>query len=237
MTTPITNNYFRDRVFALIEKHLATLAAEGRKPTTIATSAFEDPILPPLTPKDTGLFPSSAVNTFTACISPWIDLGSPNPTIANISRQVLNLEIDYANFCGIRTIIIPGPLRDASNSGGNISLAQYSRAVDEALTVGNRLTFLVHIPMYREPGIESQVKSLASLQSEKIPEVDGKDIDIFAAWDSWHHVRTVCGYNTRLFVGEFAPMICLCFGTKMTRPSPATPSCYARKGPPEPLVC
>ncbi|KAI5458564.1 protein arginine N-methyltransferase [Mariannaea sp. PMI_226] len=206
-TTPITNSHFRDRVFALIKKHLETLASEGNKPTTISTAAREDPILPPLTPKDTSLFPSAAVNTYTACISPWIDLGSTNPTIANLSRQVLNLEVNYANFCGVRSIIIPGPLRDASNSEGNQSLAQYSRAVEEALTVGNRLTFLIHIAMYREPVREPQVNTLASLQPRQDPETGGKDIDIFSSWDSWHHIRTVCNYNTRLSVALQLPRV------------------------------
>ncbi|KAF7535767.1 hypothetical protein G7Z17_g13155 [Cylindrodendrum hubeiense] len=190
VTTPITNNHFRDRVFALVAKHLATLAGEGNSPTTIATAAREDPILPPLTPKDTSLFPSAAVNTYTA-----------------LSRQVLNLEVNYANFCGVRSIIIPGPLRDASKNGGNQGLAQYSRAVEEALTIGGRVTFLVHMPMYREPGQESQIKTLTSLQSQQPAGVDGKDIDLFTAWDSWHHVRTVCNYNTRLFVALQIPKV------------------------------
>ncbi|KAL6414464.1 protein arginine N-methyltransferase [Ilyonectria robusta] len=183
--------------------HLATLAGEGNSPTTIATAAREDPILPPLTPKDTGLFPSAAVNTYTAYISPWIDLCSTNPVVSSISRQVLNLEVNYANFCGVRSIVVPGPQRDASKDSGNQGLAQYSRAVEEALTIGGRVTFLVHMPMYREPGQESEIKTLSSLQSQQPPKVDEKDIDLFTAWDSWHHVRTVCNYNTRLFVGAF----------------------------------
>ncbi|KAH6984628.1 protein arginine N-methyltransferase [Ilyonectria sp. MPI-CAGE-AT-0026] len=207
VTTPITNNHFRDRVFALVAQHLATLAGEGNSPTTIATAAREDPILPPLTPKDTGLFPSAAVNTYTAYISPWIDLCSTNPVVSSISRQVLNLEVNYANFCGVRSIVVPGPQRDASKDGGNQGLAQYSRAVEEALTIGGRVTFLVHMPMYREPGQESDIKTLSSLQSQQPPKVDEKDIDLFTAWDSWHHVRTVCNYNTRLFVALRIPRV------------------------------
>lgn len=201
MTTPITNDHFRDRVFELISQHLDTLKKAGEEGTTIATASRSDPIIPPLTPKDTSLFPSAAVNTYTACISPWLDLGSTNPLIANISRQVLNIEVNYANFCGVRSIIIPGPRADASRKGGNHGLAQYSRAVEEALTVGSRLTFLVHMPMYREPVLENQVRTLAALAPEHEPTSDKKEIDLFSAWDSWHHVRTVCNYNMRLYVG------------------------------------
>ncbi|KAH7143690.1 protein arginine N-methyltransferase [Dactylonectria macrodidyma] len=207
VTTPVTNSHFRDRVFALVEQHLAKLAGEGNAPTTIATAAREDPILPPLTPKDTGLFPSAAVNTYTAYVSPWIDLCSTNPVVSSISRQVLNLEVNYANFCGVRSIIIPGPLRDASKDGGNQGLAQYSRAVEEALTIGSRVTFLIHIPMYREPGQESKVRTLSALQSQQPPKVDDKIVDPYTVWDSWHHIRTVCNYNTRLFVALQLPRV------------------------------
>ena len=200
MTTPITNDHFRDRVFALVSQHLVNLEEADERGTTTATAPRPDPTIPSLTPKDTSLFPSSAVNTYTACISPWLDLCSTNPLIANISRQVLNIEVNYANFCGVRSIIIPGPRLDASKNGGNQGLAQYSRAVEEALTVGSRLTFLVHMPMYREPTLEKQGKTLATLVSETGPKL-GKEIDLFSTWDSWHHVRTVCNYNTRLFVG------------------------------------
>ncbi|CAM1509069.1 Fc.00g028080.m01.CDS01 [Cosmosporella sp. VM-42] len=208
VTTPITNNHFRDRVFKLVKNHLAALKADGEKPTTIANQTRADPILPPLTPKDTSLFPSAAVNTYTAYISPWIDLSSPNPIVANISRQVLNIEVDYANFCGVRSVIIAGPRCDASKNGGNQGLAQYSRAIEEALTVGSRLTFLLHVPMYREPVLESKVNTLATLDEAVVPVTEKENkIDLFTAWDSWHHVRTVCDYNTRLFVALQLPKV------------------------------
>ncbi|PCD36953.1 hypothetical protein FGRA07_07957 [Fusarium graminearum] len=207
VTTPITNTHFRDRVFALVSEHLSTLSSNGEKPTTTATGSRAEPILPPLTTKDTGLFPCAAVNTYTAVISPWIDLGSSNPIISSISRQVLNVEINYANFCGVRSIIIPGPRQDASIDGGNQSLAQYSRAVEEALTVGNRLTFLVQMPMYREPGQESKEVNISSLDVKTPTKTEGKEIDLLAAWDSWHHVRSVCNYNTRLFVSLEIPRV------------------------------
>ncbi|RBR10661.1 uncharacterized protein FIESC28_09367 [Fusarium coffeatum] len=206
-TTPITNTHFRDRVFALVSEHLSTLSNNGEKPSTTMTGSRAEPILPPLTPKDTGLFPCAAVNTYTAVISPWIDLGSSNPIISSISRQVLNVEINYANFCGVRSIVIPGPRQDASSDGGNQSLAQYSRAVEEALTIGNRLTFLIHMPMYREPVQESEEISISSLDTKTPDKAEGKEIDLLASWDSWHHIRSVCNYNTRLFVSLEIPRV------------------------------
>lgn len=202
-TTPVTNGHFKSRVFKLVSDHLELLAENNETSTSTETGSRADPIIPPLTPDDTGLVPSAAVNTYTAYISPWIDLCSTNPLIASISRQVLNLEVNYANFCGVRSIIIAGPSRDASQNGGNQALAQYSRAVQEALTIGAALTVLIHMPMYREPGI-NEVETLAVLQPEKTAlESASKEIDLFAAWASWHHVRSVCNYNLRLYVGMF----------------------------------
>ncbi|UKZ77287.1 hypothetical protein TrVFT333_005007 [Trichoderma virens FT-333] len=116
-TTPITNSRFKSRVFKVVSDHLATLKANGEKGTSEATANRADPILLPLTPEDTGMFPSQAVNTYVAYTSPWIDLCSNDPVIANISRQVLNLEVNYASWCGVKSIIITGPGRDASKDG------------------------------------------------------------------------------------------------------------------------
>ena len=113
------------------------------------------------------------------------------------------MEINYASFCGLRTLVIPGPRQDASKDGGNQALAQYSRAVQEAINVGNRMTFLVHIPMYREPGTGSQVKTLVSLVDDQPPPQESKEVDIFTSWNSWNHMRSVCDYDMRLFVGKF----------------------------------
>jgi protein arginine N-methyltransferase 5 len=201
VTTPITNSHFKDRIFELVASHLSLLAKDGEPAKSTITAGRPDPIIPPLTPEDTGLFPSAAVNTYTAYISPWIDLSSANPVVASISRQVLNLEVNYANFCGVKNIVIPGPAQDASKGNGNLGLAQYSRAVQEAMTVGSRLTFLVHMPMYREPLPESSVKNISSLVNDKTSEDQKSEVDLFTSWDSWHHIRTVCEYSPRLFVG------------------------------------
>lgn len=157
--------------------------------------------MPPLTPKDTSLFPSHAVTTYIAYASPWIDLASIDPVIASVSRQVLNLEIAYANFCGVRSIVVPGLRRDASKNGGNQGVSQYARAVQEAMTIASRLNFIIHMPMYREPGLEENVELLSTLSSEPHGD-DNKNIDIYSAWDSWHSVRSICEYNMRLFVGK-----------------------------------
>ncbi|PFH58921.1 hypothetical protein XA68_13048 [Ophiocordyceps unilateralis] len=202
-TTPITNSRFKDSIFKLVSDYMTLLDHNGETATSTTSASRAGPILPPLTPEDTGLFPSSTVTTCTAFVSPWIDLCSSDPIIASVSRQVLNLEINYANFCGVRSIVVTGPLRDACN-GGNQGLVQFSRAVHEALTIGNCVSFLIHMPMYREPNGIDSVETLSSLKPQK-PEIEMKVIDLFSCWDSWHHIRTVCRYNSRLFVALKLP--------------------------------
>lgn len=202
MTTPITNSHFRSRVFKLVEEHLANLEKSGDDGSSSVTSPWTDPILPPLTPDDTSVYPSPVVNTYTGYTSPWIDLCSPNRIISSISRQVLNLEINYANFSGIKSLVITGPTADSSKRGGNQGLAQYSRAIHEALTIGSRLTFLIHMPMYREPGLKIP-KTLSSLQPSNEPQDASTEVDIFTSWDAWHHIRSVCNYDMQLYVGTF----------------------------------
>lgn len=161
-----------------------------------------DPVVPPLTTEDTNLFPGTYTSGLVAYSSPWIDLCSPNHVISSISRQVLNLEVSYANFCGIRSIIVPGPRQDSIKTGNGQGIAQYARAINEAFSIGTRVSIIIHIPMYREPTLEEKVP-LLSLFDEKTSETSPQqeEIDIFSSWDSWHVIRTICGYDARLFVG------------------------------------
>jgi protein arginine N-methyltransferase 5 len=158
------------------------------------------PVVPTLTDKDTALFPSNYLGSLALYSSPWIDLCSPDPHISSISRQVLNLEAAYANFCGARTIVIPGPRQDDSGRG----IAQYARAIREAMHVANRANIIIHMPMYREPGLEEKVETLSSIfnPGSGSEGQDKKEVDLFGAWDSWNTIRSVCNYSMRLFVGK-----------------------------------
>lgn len=163
-----------------------------------------DPIVTSLTPEDTTLFPEVYTSGYVGYASPWIDLCSPNHIVASISRQVLNLEVDYANFCGVRSIIVPGPRQDSVPVGNGQGIAQYARAIQEALLIGTRVNLIVHLPMYREPGLEEKVAQLSISDETQDKAQASKEIDIFTAWDSWHVIRTACDYDAKLFVGKCA---------------------------------
>lgn len=170
-----------------------------------------DPVVPPLTTEDTTLFPGTYTSGLVAYSSPWIDLCSPNHVISSISRQVLNLEVSYANFCGARSIIIPGPREDSVRTGNGQGIAQYARAIHEAFSIGTRVSIIIHIPMYREPSLEERVPLLSVLDSNADQtSVARQEIDLFSSWDSWHVIRSVCEYDTRLFVGKYTLSYFLC---------------------------
>ncbi|KAJ8127125.1 hypothetical protein O1611_g6511 [Lasiodiplodia mahajangana] len=201
ITTPITNAHFHERIVKLVEESLSQANSEKKSGSRI------DPIVNPLTPEDTTLFPEAHTSGLVGYASPWIDLCSPNHVIASISRQVLNLEVDYANFCGVRSIIVPGPRQDSAQTGNGQGIAQYARAIQEALLIGTRINFIVHLPMYREPGLEEKVTQLSTSNGEEGKSQPTKEIDIFTSWDSWHVIRTVCNYDARLFVALRVPRV------------------------------
>ncbi|KAI0882647.1 Skb1 methyltransferase [Annulohypoxylon maeteangense] len=202
ITTPITNEHFHDRVLNLLKASL--LDAKNNE----QAGSILDPVVPPLTTEDTNLFPGTYTSGLVAYSSPWIDLCSSNHIISSISRQVLNLEVSYANFCGVRSIIVPGPREDSIKIGNSQGIAQYARAIHEAFSVGTRVSIIIHIPMYREPSLEEKVP-LLSLFDESASETPSKEkeIDLFSAWDSWHVIRTVCEYDARLFVALKIPRV------------------------------
>ncbi|KAI5926042.1 PRMT5 arginine-N-methyltransferase-domain-containing protein [Camillea tinctor] len=200
VTTPITNDHFHERILSLLNTSLSSLGDQQ------TTGSRPDPIVPPLTTDDTTLFPGTFTSGLVAYSSPWIDLCSPNHIISSISRQVLNLEVAYANFCGVRSIIIPGPRQDAVDAGTSQGITQYARAIQEALLIGTRVTFIVHLPMYREPGLEERAPILSLPgQHQNGGDQEPKEIDLFSSWDSWHVIRTACEYDTRLFVALRVP--------------------------------
>jgi type II protein arginine methyltransferase len=202
VTTPVTNEHFHERIKDLIGAGLVGLQKSE------LSGCHPDPIVPALTTEDTTLFPGTSSRGMIAYSSPWIDLCSSNPVVSSVSRQVLNIEVAYANFCGVRSIIIPGPRHDSIRTRHGGGIAQYARAIQEALVIGSRLHFVIHLPMYREPDLEETMETLSAMtttvESPAAPSED-EDIELFSAWDSWHTIRSTCSYDSRLFVGECRP--------------------------------
>jgi protein arginine N-methyltransferase 5 len=160
------------------------------------------PIIPPLDPVDTPLTPGDTVSQIIAYSSPWIDLCCEDPVVANISRQVLNIEIAYASFCGIGNIVIPGPRSYTSGSTSSNGLIQYARAIQEALTIGSYIQIAIHIPMCGNEEVKDLMGDLKPFARNYDSKEKEKEIDLFETWDAWNLIRTVCKYNSRLSVGK-----------------------------------
>lgn len=151
----------------------------------------------------------------------------------------------YANFCGVRSLVIPGPRQD----GDGRAIAQYVRAVQEAFEVATRVNIIIHMPMYREPGLDEKVKLLSEeLDARKAVtnagSRDDEEVDLFGAWDTWHTIRSVCQYSTRLFVGKTlltqpssTPLLCRSFANLPAYPSPEGPATPPREGASDSMVC
>lgn len=194
ITRPITTSSFQVKVLGALDSYFET----------VSTSANADdvpyPLIPPLTPEDTNLLPDEFISSMLAITSPWIDLASPDPVIAHVSRQVFNLEVAYAAFCGVNNMIIQGPLLEGSSI-----ISQYARTLVQALNVGAYLNLQILMPMTGSQSKDEtqNPRHLASRMREKYAsETTPNTKDALRSWDAWDLIRTVCKFHGRLSVGK-----------------------------------
>jgi protein arginine N-methyltransferase 5 len=197
LTTPITNTHFHSRVLTLLNAYNQAVAEDS------GSSAQPLPLLSSLEDVDTPLTPHETITQLLIYTSSWIDLGSPDPVIAYLSRQVFSLEIKYAAFCGATTIVVPGPRLSNGTSG----ISQYARALKEAFPTAGYVQFHILMPMDGTKSAEDQ-EDLGHLARFARPEYvqqassPSKSSGAFSAWDAWNTVRSICKYHIRLSVGK-----------------------------------
>ncbi|KAL8949137.1 MAG: hypothetical protein Q9222_004735 [Ikaeria aurantiellina] len=201
LTTPITTPLFQSRVLALLSNHLADSQ-------DVLDGQTASPTLPGLSATDTSLIPGDMNIYLIGVVSPWIDLSSPDPLVYAISRQVLELEVSYAAFCGIGTILVPGPRLQYGSVYGE-GITQYAYAIQEALALSSFVPYiLIRLPMFyrsdqEQEDVEGTLSSFA--RPEYLEEEPKSKYDFLRSWDAWHFVRTVCSYNARLHVALSVP--------------------------------
>ena len=202
MTTPITTDYFHDRVRRLVWE---TMDARKKNPAT--GHEPQAPTIPPLTDLDTNLAPTEYTSQLLAFSSPWIDLCSPDPLIYSISKQVLSMELAYAAFCGIDFVFVAAPKLyhgDVMTQG----TTEYAMAIQAGLTVSTHMNISLVFPMIADPTLDEtdEEKHFASLTRDEFldyaEEMRPSKVDNFGTWDAWNLIRTICKYNSRLFVGK-----------------------------------
>lgn len=195
LTAPVTTSHFQSRVLVTLEAHVHALN-ESSKPDSVPL-----PLVSPLMPVDTDLTPEASNSSLIAVTSPWIDLGSPDPLIAHISRQVFTLEVAYAAFCGVNNVLVHGPVSADGTT-------RYARAILEALGLGPYLQLHILLPMTGE--LEQDVSAdgthLAELTREQYAtpvneDEDESEPEVYGSWEDWHAVRTMCNYSSRLTIG------------------------------------
>ena len=201
ITTPITTPHFQSRVLTLLSTSLSSHSNEDITKTKNASPV----IVTPLNPADTPLTPDDSISQLIGVTSSWIDLGSPDPIIADVSRQVLQLELGYAAFCGITYALIPGP-RLRGQGVCDSGIAQYARALYDALAQAPYLQFYIWLPMIDHS--DEQVEQMGDLAPFARPQFLDQDasesrrLDVFGAWEAWNMIRSICKYPSRLCIGE-----------------------------------
>ncbi|PVI03847.1 protein arginine N-methyltransferase HSL7 [Periconia macrospinosa] len=201
LTTTITNSHFQSRVLNLLHSYNQALEEDSKSPQE---QAF--PLIPALEDVDTPLTPGSNINQYVYYTSSWIDLGSPDPVIAHLSKQVFIREIAYAGFLNASTIVIPGPRL----SDGSSSISQYARAIKEALSTGSYMQLHIEMPMDGSRRSEEDDEDVGDLARFARPEyvteaAKPKNSDPYSTWDVWNTIRTICKYHNRLSVALDLP--------------------------------
>ncbi|EPS32570.1 hypothetical protein PDE_07530 [Penicillium oxalicum 114-2] len=210
LTVPITTTHFHSRVLSLLSSYLSDLESpKSDRLGTMATSQNTRPlVIPPLTKLDSRLTPNEAISQLVGVTSSWIDLCSPDPLIADLSRQVFMLEVAYAAFCGIGYLLIPSPKLHHGNLHSE-GVVYYARAVQDALSLGPYIQFHIWLKMVDNP--EMEVDTMGDLapfarQEYLQPEPSSSTkIDPFGTWDAWDLVRKTCKYHSRLLVALSMP--------------------------------
>jgi protein arginine N-methyltransferase 5 len=193
LTAPITTSHFQSSVLARLQDYVQELK------TAPNVEAVPLPTLSPLAPDDTDLGPDESNVAIIGVVSPWIDLGSPDPLIAHVSRQVFSLEVAFAAFVGVGNVLVHGPI-DGSDH------VQYARAIFEGLALGPYIQLQILLPMTGDLELEgSDGAHLSELAREKylrVPDEDDvEEPELFASWETWDTIRTMSQYSNKLTVG------------------------------------
>lgn len=135
---------------------------------------------------DVVVFPGNHISNTIALASPWVEIDSKNPRVANLSLQVLEHEINYSSFCGLPYVLISGPKR-------RTNVAQYAQAVKTLLNNSPYTRIVIHLPFNEEHTV-SQSTGMS------IPPAD-----YLSVWEVWNTIRTLCGYPSNLSVALQVP--------------------------------
>jgi len=199
LTAPITTPAYFSRIKDVVKAHHESL--KDQTPVQKMQAFIPAPVLSHLTPQDVFLDPFNVSQSLIALTSPWIDLCSTDPVIADVSAQVLRMELTYASFCGVSTVLLRGPTFRGGVSPTRAT-AQFASALLHAMKAANYLHIYLWIPM---TGL-----SLASVSNKQVDlnvslsngAENTVELSQYDSWDVWNTIRTVCKYSSRLGLGK-----------------------------------
>ena len=191
---------FRDRVEGFLSQTYA------RKDHAGQTSQSSRITIPSLRPIDTLLRPAQHVGQLIAFTSSWIDTASSNSDVADVSFQILNLEVAYAAFCGIMNVVVHSPTL-AFSSIKSANITKFAHAIRHILTISPHLQIHILISFDNQchTSMNEEYGSLTTKLSQNFGSancLDQNDHDPLSAWGFWNIVRSVCKYSSRLSVGK-----------------------------------
>lgn len=202
VTSPITTPHFHSRVLALLSFSLSESFDTGSSDFSRVRN-WSPIVVAPLSPADTPLTPDDTTSQIIGTTSPWIDLSSPDPIIADVSKQVLKLELSYAAFCGITHVLISSPRLNGRTSDD--SIVQYARSILEGLDQGPYMQLYIWLPLihHRAAG-EDEIGDLAPFARQQyLQQNESTDsLDLFGTWEAWNTIRSICKYSSRLSLGK-----------------------------------
>ena len=120
-----------------------------------------------------------------AFASQWLELDAKDPTMAQVSAQVLEHELAYASFVGIANVVIPSPQ-------SRTRVAQYAAVVHALLqSLSPFMHISIHMPMKEDSATASSASSLSLDTTEGT-------FDEFSLWEVWQTIQRLCNYHPRL---------------------------------------
>ncbi|KAJ9633701.1 hypothetical protein H2204_006698 [Knufia peltigerae] len=193
VTSPITTPHFHSRVLTLLSTSLSQHSILHGEDITRTKNASPI-VIPPLTPADTPLTPEESISQIIGVTSSWIDLSSPDPIIADVSRQVLKLELAYAAFCGVTYVVIPGP-RLRGQGAVDSGIAEFARAILDGISQGPYMQLYIWFPLIdNADDQEDEMGDLAPFARQQFSDPDeskSKRLDVFGSWEAWDMIRSI----------------------------------------------
>lgn len=228
LTMPITTPYFNLRVLNLLIGHFATLSANHSE-TTIPTIPPLSALDTNLTPGESTSQLLGIVSPWIDLCSPdpvifslsqqVLEIEVAYASFCGIGNLVLpSPKLHHGKVHGEGVVQYAHAVQEVLNIGQYIHLAIMMPMMENphdvmeetkgSLALQARAEYLGGAEEHWHTALKER-DSIASSKPEELLNINPKKKvhvstkhDYFGTWDAWNNIRTICNYNTRLFVGK-----------------------------------